>query len=195
MSNEPTNSSLDLDLLAWFEVNKKAVYGGLVLIFVVAAAVIVWRYREEAAHRKAGEALVLAQLAAGPSATSIGVDRLNAIATEHAGTPTARQARLLAAQELFTSGRHADARTAFSALAEGPADEVGAIAQLGVAASHEAEGNIDAALTAYQQVAGLPAPQDFVAPQARLSRGRLLESAGRHREALAEYEALTKEAG
>jgi predicted negative regulator of RcsB-dependent stress response len=193
MSEETPGSSLQLDLLAWFEMNKKAVIGGLGLIVVAVAGVIIWKGSRAAAIENASDALLVAQITR-TDKNAVGADKLDAIANAHAGTPTAAQAGLLAAKELFVAGKYVEARNHFERVADSGGADLQVVAQLGVAACFDAENNLPEALKAYEVVITLPANEAVLA-QARLAKARVFEALNQPKEALALYNEVAKSGG
>ncbi|KAB2661052.1 MAG: tetratricopeptide repeat protein [Verrucomicrobia bacterium] len=188
MSMESQESSLQLDLLAWYEVNKKAVFIGLGLIVVAVGVGIVWKHHTRAVAEEASSALLAVRIKAGETNT-MSVDALLAVAQQHAGTPAAGQAQLLAGRELFNKGKYAEARAKFESVANDASDPLQAIGLYGLAACYDAENKLTDALKAYAGVVAAPSGAPF-ANQARLAKASLHEALKQPKEALALYDEI-----
>ena len=184
-------SSMQIDLLAWYEVNKRNVFAGIGLMVVVIGATMVYRHMQESKVQDATTALLaVVQPGRGPESQP-DVSKLLAVAQQHSGAPAAIHATLLAGRELFAAGKFAEARAQFDK-ATGERSVLGAIGLYGVAACIDAEKGGAEALAAYQSVISHPAAT-IVAGTARLGKARVHESLGQHREALALYDELGKD--
>ena len=190
MSSESQGSSLQMDLLAWYEINKRAVFIGIALMIVAAAVLIVWKNRVQSRVTDASQALLALQTKAGDTNT-IPVDQLIAVAQKHAGTPAAVQANLLAARELFQQGRYSEARARFDAVASESGSDLQPIGLYGLAASLDAENKLSEAVSAYQAVITFPSA-GALANQARLAKARVHETLKQPKEALALYDAISR---
>ena len=181
--------TLPIDLLTWYEVNKKAVFIGLGVIVAAAAGVILWKGQVRSKLETSSGAL-LAILAATKEKAPIA--ELQKIIADHPGTPAAAQAALLAGKSLFEDGKFAEARAQFDAAANSNGtDDLAASAQYGLAACFDAENKTTEALNAYQQVIDFPGAR-HLAGLARITKGRVHESLGQFKEALALYDAVIK---
>ncbi len=188
MSMEPQESSLQLDLMAWYEVNKKAVFAGLGLIVVVIAVAIVWKHRARAALEEASSAVLAVRVKAGET-NAMSVDALLAAAQNHPGTQAAAQALVLAGRELFNQGKYADARAKFESVANNNSSPLQGIGLYGAAACYDAENKMKEALAAYDGVIAAPTGAAF-ANQARLAKARVHESMNQPKEAIALYDVV-----
>lgn len=189
MSERSSQSTLDLDLLTWFELNKKLVVTGLSLVVVAIGVGIVWKYQSRQSAIRASNSLILAKLQVGED-ESLSLDTLNELASKFGSHPSSDQARLLAARTLFTDGKFAEARARFEQVADSKVSDFAAIGMLGVAASFEAEKNTDAALQAYQRVLDFPGAGGL-SFQAGIAKARLHESLGKPEDALLIYDKLS----
>jgi tetratricopeptide (TPR) repeat protein len=193
MSNETPNvapdSSLQFDLLSWYELNKRSVFGGFALIVVAIGAAIVYRHYSASRLENASRDLLLLHAARGPS-NSLDTAQLLAVASRHSGTPAADQASLIAGRELFIAGNYAEARTQFDRLASSRGI-LGVIALYGVAACTDAEKGGTDALNAYQAVIAHPDGAVY-AGQARLAKARLHETLQQPKEAVTLYDELIR---
>ncbi|MFM7103208.1 MAG: tetratricopeptide repeat protein [Verrucomicrobiota bacterium] len=189
MTPEKPNTSLDIDLLTWYEVNKKSLFLGLGVMVVVVAGVIIWRHRAEHQVVEASDALL--QVTTLKTDNPLSVDALNSVASRYPGTPIGMQAQLLAARELFSNGKYAEARALFEKVADAPVMDLVVVGKLGRATCLDAENKTQEALAAYQAVIALP-EADAVAARARLAKARLHESLKQPQEALALYNEVGK---
>ena len=181
--------SLPIDLLTWYEVNKKAVFIGLGAVVVAAAAVILWKGQQRSKLEVSSGAL-LATVAANKDGAPLA--DLQRVIQAHPGTPAATQAALLAGKSLFEEGKFAEARAQFeSASNANTTDDLAAAAQYGIAACLDAENKTAEALIAYQRVIDFPGAK-HLAGLARITKGRVHESVGQFKEAFACYEAVIK---
>lgn len=198
MSSETGESSLQLDLLAWFEINKRRLGAAFALFILVSLAVLVWRWNVQRTEASASQSLLelYSRLAAtsGQEEKQVSGQDLLQVVASHGGTQAAERALLLGAGQLFAEGRYAEAREKFDAFIQQHAGSpFAATAALGAAASLDALDKTTEALEAYQRIA-TQFSTDPVAARARLSRARLLEAGGKPSEALSVYEDLTKTA-
>ena len=184
-------SSLQIDLLAWYEVNKRNVFVGLGLIVVVIGATMVWKHVRETSVREASSALLVVARPGGDDSSRPDPAKLLQVAQQHAGAPAAVQAVLLAGRELFIAGKYAEARAQFEK-ATGERSILGAVATYGVAACVDAEKGGAEALAAYQAVAAHPAAGPL-SGQARLAKARIHEALNQNSEALAIYDELGRD--
>ncbi len=182
---------MQIDLLAWFEVNKRNVFAGIALMVVVIGGLIVQRHLNEAKVRDATTDLLAVVQPGRGEESKPDVARLIEVAQKHSGAPAAVHATLLAGRELFSSGKFAEARAQFDKVT-GERSVLGAIALFGVATCIDAEKGGAEALAAYQSVMTHPAAS-LVAGSARLGKARIHEALGQHREALALYDELSKD--
>jgi tetratricopeptide (TPR) repeat protein len=185
MSMESPESSLQLDLLAWYEVNKKSVFYGLGLIVIVAAVSIAWKHNTETKLEASSQALLDVRLKAGDT-NALPVAELVAVAEKFPGTAAAAQATLLSGRELFLLGKFTEARAKFDSLASDNSSPLQPVALYGVAACFDAEDKTSEALQAYQAVISLPSAASL-AQQARLAKARVHESLKQAKEAVALY--------
>lgn len=184
-------SSMQIDLLAWYEVNKRNVFAGIGLMVVVIGATMIYRHMQESKVRDASSALLEVVQPGRSEEAKLDVSKLLAVAQQHSGAPAAVHATLLAGRELFVAGKFAEARAQFEKAA-GERNVLGAIALYGVATCVDAEKGGAEALAAYQSVISHPAAS-LVAGQARIGKARVHESLNQHREALALYDELAKD--
>lgn len=191
---EETQSSWQIEALAWFETHKAHIaYAG-------AAALAVWLAAFTYQHVRAGkEAEANAALAglskpadkSGKPTPTTAAEYIR-VAEQHAGTRAGARAELFAADRLFTEGKFADAKARFEKILAGqPNGLVAPIALIGVAACQEAAGEADRAFATYQQVltqhSGAPE-----AHQAKLALGLLHEAKNQGDQALRLYDEVLR---
>jgi predicted negative regulator of RcsB-dependent stress response len=172
----------------WFEANRKR------LLIVGAVAVVGffgWFFvstQNQQNELAAGQAYTQFQLSQPPTAAARQVsDGYLAIATKYPGTEAAQRAWLQSATVLFQAGSYADAQVRFqNFLAADSGSSLAPLAHMGVAASLEAQGKLDGALTAYR-TAATAAPGSAEAMAAKFSQGRVLELQGKLTEAVELY--------
>ncbi len=192
MQPEETQSSWQIDVLAWFETHK------LQLAYAGAAALALWLAAFTYKHVRSGkEADANAALAAlnkpgdkggkGPQ----GGDYLKVL-EQHAGTKAAQRAQLLAADRFFAEGNYGEARMRFERhLAADPTSPTAPTAMLGIAACFEAAGTPDKAVDTYQQVITVHGGSP-VANQAKLALGLLQEQRNEPAQALRYYDEVLR---
>lgn len=192
MNSEPPASTADIDLLAWFEVNKNrlAVVTGVLLVVGFGG----WSYRtmslqkETAASAALLKIQMISSMAENP--TSPPASTYTEMAGKHTGTRAAERALLLAADASFTEQKFAEAQAAFEKFLQAyPSSFFAASAAYGVAASLEAQRKLPEATAAYQDVVTRFAGSGVVG-QAKLSLARIHEAGGKHADALKIYEEL-----
>lgn len=177
--------------LTWFEVNKKQVGYGLVIVAVVglAAGIYIWQKNDKVV--KAGEALTQALIP--PTGSRIvSTDALLKVANEFPGSTAGARAILQAAGIYFAEGKYPDAQSQFQRFLREYSDSSFAYeATFGLAACLEAQGKTDEASRAYGDLASRN-PNAPVTPRAKYAQGRILESQGKLAEARDIFESLAR---
>jgi len=171
------DSGPGFDLLTWLEINRRLLVGVVLAVSLVLAVLAVVRSRERATRAEAAKELLQLIPPTGPGEAPKVPDvaRLLALSGQFPGTAAGQQARLLAAGQLFVSGKYAEAQAEFSRFDEqNPNSDLLGVALIGVAAALEAQGKEADAIKAYDR-AILGGGEGF-AVQARLAKARLLES-------------------
>jgi tetratricopeptide (TPR) repeat protein len=146
-------------------------------VSLVLAGLAVVRSRERATRAEAAKELLQLIPPTGPGEAPKVPDvaKLLALGGQFPGTAAGQQARLIAAGQLFVSGKYAEAQTEFSTFEEqNPNSEFLGVALIGVAATLEAQGKDAEAVKAYDRA--ILGGGDGFAVQARLAKARLLES-------------------
>lgn len=177
-------------LWPWLEANKTRLIGAgvaVVIIFGIYSFITGQKVEREA---EAGRALT--QLLMTPPAGANPSDALSSLATKYSGTQAAQRAQLQASATLFSVGRYADAQAGFQKFLENsPGGALAATAQLGVAASLEAQGKNDLAAAAYLKTASTYSATPSALP-ALCALGRINEQAGKLNEAANHYDAAAR---
>jgi predicted negative regulator of RcsB-dependent stress response len=171
------DSGPGFDLLTWLEINSRLVVGVVLAVSLVLAGLAVVRSRERATRAEAAKELLQLIPPTGPGEAPKVPDvaKLLALGGQFPGTAAGQQARLIAAGQLFVSGKYAEAQTEFSTFEEqNPNSEFLGVALIGVAATLEAQGKDAEAVKAYDRA--ILGGGDGFAVQARLAKARLLES-------------------
>ena len=190
MHPETTESTWHYELLAWFEINKKRVIGGLGVIIAVSLAIYVYTWNHERTELAGSKALLqlrpVANTAEGLPASS-GADFLK-VAREYGSTSVGDRALLLAAGALFTEGKYPEAQAQFEKIvSDSSVGALAPIAAFGAAASLDAQDKLDAALAAYQGVISHYG-NDSVATRAKLAAAGIHESKSQLDQALKLYD-------
>jgi tetratricopeptide (TPR) repeat protein len=188
-------SAKTVEFLAWFEVNKRRLLVGAVVLGVLAAGIAVQRWYQGERELAANTALLKAQLAESLNpGQSTPASEFQRVAAEHAGTAAAGRALLFAGEALFRDAQYGEALSEFENAAAKLKDEsLAAVAGYGRAASLDALGRTAEAEAAYQEVAARYSSFS-VAEQSKLALGGLLEQKGDLRQALQTYNQLTNAA-
>ena len=174
-------------LWPWLEANKVRLIGAAVAIVVIIG--IYSFITTQKAEREVDAGRALTQLLMTPPAGVNPSDALGQLATKYAGTQAAQRAQLQAAATLFSIGHYPEAQAQFQKFLENsPGGALAATAQLGVAASLEAQGKNDLATAAYQKTASTYSSTPSALP-ALCALGRINEQAGKLNEALSSYDA------
>ncbi len=187
------HSAPPFDFVTWFELNRRPIVIGFGVVCAAAVALMVVRARQQSATRSAAEQLLALTPINGPGQEPAPLDpqKLLQLSQQFAGTPSATQARLLAAGQLCADGKFSEAQAQFAGLEDSSPDSpyLG-IALLGVGASLDAQNKSNEAVTAYDRVISL-FPSEAPAQQARLAKARLIQS-GQPAQALTQLEDILK---
>lgn len=179
----------------WFQTNRKAVTIGAVAVCVVGAiiAIVLWHNDKTEADANAELMALPSAFAANPTYQRPSPGALDQIAKQYPGTPAGDHAEILAASVLFTDGKYADAEQAFKKfLADHNNSPLAAQADIGIAASLEAEGKTSDAIAKYQDVIGHYPSDAYIINPAKLTLARLLEDQNKPDQALKYYDELAK---
>ncbi len=189
MQTQDAPAEIIFKLWPWLEANKNRLIAAAVGLLVLGGIYYLVTSQREQKEIKAGQALTLL-LAGGAANANAGpvADQLAQLAATYSGTAAGQRAQLQAAAAQFNAGKYADAQAQFQkfldASATGP---LAATAELGVAASLEAQNKLDLAAAAYQKVASGFAGSSSVLP-AEFALGRIAEQQNKLSEAMSHYD-------
>lgn len=177
-------------LWPWLEANRNKIIGLVVALLVVVSIYYFMASQREENERAAGAALT--QLMMTPPTGTDPAVALSQLATKYAGTAAGQRAQLQAAATEFSVAKYADAQAAFEKfVADNSTSTLVSMAQLGIAASLEAQNKPDAAATAYQKVVSMYATSPSYLP-AMCGLGRIAEAQGKLKEALDHFGAVVR---
>jgi tetratricopeptide (TPR) repeat protein len=168
-------------LLAWFELHKKEVLWGAIVIVLVGMGIGFYFWQQNERQAQANQALSsVTSTGFNPeAASSAEPGALLKVTADYPNTDAAARALLLAGAELYRQGKYSEARTQFEKfLREDRNSPFAPQAFFGVAACLDALGKTTEAITAYNDIIQHYST-DNVAPQAKLSLGRLYEQEGK----------------
>lgn len=193
MQTQDAPAEIMFKLWPWFEANRKR------LIIAAVAAVVaffIWFFitsQRQQNELAAGEAYTKLQLNPTPNPTVQQVaDGYLQLANRYSGTLAAQRAQLQAATLYYGAGRYADAQALFQKfLASANGSPLAPGARLGVAASLEAQGKLEAAATEYHSVTTIFPDAAEVIP-AKFAQGRVMELQGKLTEASAYYQEVAR---
>ena len=181
-------------LFVWFEANKQQAAWGAGIVVVVAFVISYYLWSQGAKAVKAAEALsqvTAASVFAGPGQSPSAQTYLK-VADEHAGTPAASQALLLAGGALFTEGKYAEAQALFQRFnRDYPGNPFASESWLGIAACLDAQGKVDEAARAYKEAQDR-FPNANTASPAKFGLARSYEAQGKLNEARTLYEEISR---
>jgi len=176
-------------LWPWLEANKNRLIGAAAAIIAVAAILFFISSHRAQQEVDAGEALTMLLVSPTANANSEPMaEALEQLAGKYPGTAAGQRAQLQAGAELFNAGRYPDAQAQFQKfLDHDSTSPLAATAELGLAASLEAQNKLDAAAAAYQRVTSVFAGSTSVLP-AEFALGRIAEQQNKLTEAVSHYE-------
>ena len=178
---QPSSTAL-YDFLGWIETNKQLVLAGAAALVVVGLGVAVVARNTEAKAGQADEQLLKLR---GSDST----DFLR-IATDFSKTPAAERALLLAARADYEKADYAKAKSGYERFLQAhPNHPASDIAAFGLAASTEATGDQNGAITAYENLLTRYKQSGFDA-QARLAIARIYEAQNKPEMALKAYDEM-----
>lgn len=193
MQSQDVSAEFLIKFWPWFEANRKRIIGTAMVVGVI---LIAWYYVTTQQAQKtvdAGQAYTALQLNLPPNPTAQQVaDEFLQMAGRYSGTLAAQRAQLQAAAVLFDAGHYADAQAQFQKFLDGnTGSPFSAAAQLGVAASLEAQNQPDQAVVAYRAVMASHPDSAEVLP-ARFALGRVLAAQGKLSEAASYLEEVAQ---
>jgi TolA-binding protein len=184
-----TTTDILFRLWPWFESNAKRLAFGAAFLVIAVFVFSFYSYRQDQREITASEALTQAAISESGAPLA---DACLKIAADYAGTPAAQRALLQGATVLFTTGKYVDAQAAFQKFLDAyPDNFLGPQATLGVAASLDALGKTDLAISAYQKAAGQTANLSVIA-NAKFSLARIEETQGKFAEAQKLYSEVAR---
>ncbi len=194
MHQDSSESTLFIEFLAWFEVNRKRIYtfGAIALVVVVAGYVYNWN-REQKELAASRELLALKALPASQDNPAIASPQdFLKVANAHASTSAGERAMLLAAGNFFAEGKYSEAQAQFERFAKEHGNSLLApIAAYGIAASLDAQDKIDPAIAAYESLVA-KFPSEGVANKSRLVLAGFYEAKNQGEKALKMYDEVLK---
>ena len=180
--------------LAWFEVNKKRVLIGTLVVVAVALVVGLTIYYQSQREVRASEALSEVHTPASPTAPLPAgtAEAYKKIVQEHKGTQAAGRALIMAGTTLYTQGQYDEAQKLFEQFARDyPASPFVPEALYGVASSLDAQKKPADAIGKFEELRRRYA-KSSVMDQTKLALGRLYEEQNKPAQALELYDELTK---
>jgi TolA-binding protein len=188
-SQETTATDYFFKLWPWFEANLKRL--AFVAAFIIIAIFVFSFYSYRQSQREIAAGHALTQVSVSNTGGEL-ADACLKVAADYSGTVAGQRALLQGATALFTSGKYADAQTQFQKFLDAyPDNFLAPQAALGVAASLDAQGKTDLAVSAYQHAAGQSSDGNVVA-SAKFALARLEEVRGKLAEASKLYEEVAR---
>jgi TolA-binding protein len=193
METQDASAAFLIKFWPWFEAKRKQLLYTAVAVVVI---LFVWYFITTQSEQKAidaGQAFTQLQLNLPANPTPPATAPVPPRACRHTGPPASRRHPPPAAPSvLFGAGRYEDAQAQFQKfLGANRGSSLAAAAQLGVAASLEAQNKPDLAATAYRAVT-TSYPNSAEALPARFSLARVLESQGKLSEASSYYQEVAR---
>lgn len=183
-----------LQASAWAQDNLTVVVVATVILAAGVAGILYYRSYQQTVREQA--AVRLQDLAASLPGLdpAVAADTLRSFVDRYRGTQAADEARALLGRVRLDEGQPAEAIEILRpALERGPDTPVGFAARMLLAAAHEMQGEVDAALRIYAEL-GEAARLPFQRRRALADRARLLAEQGRFEEAAAIYGELAERA-
>jgi predicted negative regulator of RcsB-dependent stress response len=177
----------------WLHTNRKRVLAGAIVVVVVAAVTSLWIWHNNQNEAVANQELLDAASVSGMTGLEEHArrDALLKINQEYPGTIAGANAQLLAAKASFLEGKYADARQGFSKfVSDHPGHDLIPQAQVGIAASFEADGQLSEAVGKYKEIAAIYATDANIANPVKLTLGRLSEAQNKPEVAVTFYQEL-----
>jgi tetratricopeptide (TPR) repeat protein len=193
MQTQDAPAEIIFKLWPWVEANKNRLIGGLVAILVAAGIVYFISTQRAQKEIDAGEALTALIVNPGENRSSSQMaNAFEQLAATYAGTAAGARAQLQAGAALFDAGNYPEAQAQFKKyLDANPTGPFADTAELGIAASLEAQNQTDTAAAAYQRVLSLFPTSLSVAP-AEYALGRIAESQNKLSEAMGHYQRVVQ---
>jgi tetratricopeptide (TPR) repeat protein len=180
------------NIYGWIYINRKRVMAGAVAVALVAAVACFYFVHKNQNEAEADEELLKQPLGLNTAEKADPKALLN-ISDHYPSTSAGADAQLLAAKDLFLSGKFDEANQAFSKfMTEYPGNPLYSRAELGVAACLESAGKIPEAVKEYQHVAQIYSSQPDIAYPVKLTLGRLTEAQEKPDAAVNYYQDLAR---
>ena len=181
--------------MAWFHAHLKQVIACAAALAIIGSGLGIYFWKQGQNELEANTRLFSLPPAFGGGEKILGQPSaadLQSIANDYPSTSAGQQAELLAAQTFFVTGDYKKAQGAFEKfLADHESSPLAAQAAVGVAASLEAQKDIDGAIKKYQDIVSRYATAG-VADPVKLTLARLYEKKDQPAQALKYYEELTR---
>jgi predicted negative regulator of RcsB-dependent stress response len=191
MENDPTVALYNF--FGWLHANQKRVLAGVTVVAVISAIVAFAMWRSSAQEAAANQALLdVPSLTGGaPPGDPASAKQLLAISQQYPGTSAGVTAEVLAARELFLGGNYPEAERLFTQFAAAHSSHpLAPQANVGIAASQEAQGKITDAVQQYKKINVLYAANPNLVFPTRLTLGRLSEADNKPVDAVGYYKDL-----
>lgn len=178
-------------LLDWMRNNLRALLLGGAGVAIVALGILYYVNFKATVREQA--AADLARLRLSSATPDLLIPDVESFVSRYDGTEAADEARILLGRLYLDTGRAPEAVAALDAVGDPAARPVGYAARTLLAAAQETAGDLDAALSTWQDL-GRNARFGFQRREARASVARLYAGQGRTAEAIAIYEEIAREA-
>jgi len=177
----------------WLHTNRKRVLAGAVVAGVIAAVVGAVMWNKSQNETNANQALLavpslITESSRGDSSTA---KALLDISQRYPGTSAGAAAQLLGAKELFLGGKYVEAQQEFSKFVADYSDNpLVPQANVGIAASLEAQGKIGDAVQQYKKINAIYSSSPGIVLPVKLTLGRLSEADNKPAQAVTYYREL-----
>ena len=188
MQSEKAQATWFYDGMGWLETHRKQSMQAAAVVVVLALLVSYYFYSHNAKEDAAGAGF--SQLILNRATPE---DYVNFQAANH-GTQAAPKALLMAGEEYFAIGKYPEAQAQFQKLRQEYRNSpFVSQASLGIAASLDAAGKVDDAISAYSDLTHLSG--DVASLQAEFALGRLYEVKGQLDKSVENFDAVNQAAG
>lgn len=197
MQTQDAPAEIIFRLWPWLEANKNRLIG--VGVGIILASGVWYFISSQRAEKEVDAGIALSSVIVTPQAGATGAQlaaQLEQVGAKYAGTAAAERAQLQAAAALFSGGSYPEAQAQFQKfLNENSASSLAVFAQLGLAASLEAQNKPDqlaAAAAAYQRVVSAYSTMPACVQMADLALGRIAEQQNKFADAAKHYDAAAR---
>lgn len=185
VQTEPHSPDRTLEFLAWLETNKRQLIYGLAAVLAACVFIYILRFNRAESEMSASNELFILESKL-DSGEGLKASEFSVITREHGGTSAGRHALLFAAEKLYSEGKFESAKASFSEFLKVEKDATfRAVAEFGIAACDEADGNSEAAAKVYARLASR---DDVIGVRALLAQGILSERKGKVEDAKQIYQ-------